>query len=218
MDWIWNTELEPIGWWVRLIQHIKEHWYVVELHWFTHLPYSFSMPSTSSAKAGANKGPAAKALVLKEAAARKAAVKSLTKKAATSGKRSGNPPAGAPASSADPDPEDQAAEMMILRGEYCVQQLCAREFISLFYLAQLAGMQLELKTAQEEAGSCRPDQKKSTKIERPHGRIGNLRVAMRLARDPMRYDEFCVSFSFFFLLLYLTCIYYRRLCLTLLSR
>jgi hypothetical protein len=64
------------------------------------------------------------ALALKEAVAKKAAVQPLTKKAA-SGKSvpqgSGNRPAGAPASSADPAPEDQAAEMMILRGEYWIQ-------------------------------------------------------------------------------------------------
>jgi hypothetical protein len=73
--------------------------------------------------AGGAKRVPAKALRLKEASAKKAAVKSLAK--AASGKRapqgSGNAPAGVPGSASavtDPDPEDQAAEIMILRGEY----------------------------------------------------------------------------------------------------
>jgi len=77
--------------------------------------YSFSMPSASSAKARAKKRPTTNALASKEAVAKKAA----SGKSVPQG--SGNRPAGAPASSADPAPEDQAAEMMILRGEYWIQ-------------------------------------------------------------------------------------------------
>lgn len=79
-----------------------------------------SMPSKRAG--GANKIPA-KALSRKEAAAMSAAMKLSAKKAASGNRTSqssGNPPASA-ASSADPDPEDQAAEIMILRGAYWAQ-------------------------------------------------------------------------------------------------
>jgi hypothetical protein len=78
-----------------------------------------SMPSQP---AGGAKKTRAKALCLKEVAAKKAAVTSSVKNAASgirATRRSGGPPAGpGTSSSALPDPEDQAADIMILRGEY----------------------------------------------------------------------------------------------------
>jgi hypothetical protein len=66
-----------------------------------------------------------------------------------------------------------------------------------FFLAQLAAVQQELKVAQEAVSD--PSGQKRRQIERPRGNIGCLQEAMGLAKNNMKYDNFCVSSSFFFL-------------------
>ena len=82
-----------------------------------------SMPSKPAGGATGAKKKSGRALAVNEAAAKMAVVKSSAKKAA-SGKRASA--AMSPVSTSavtGPAPEDQAAEIMILRGEYWVWRL-----------------------------------------------------------------------------------------------